>query len=137
MALAPRLSDNRPVTPLSAPKVVGLRDAMPPTPLKHKGGPDTLTIGWWVHPAAANPAAEGRRPQQLVGRGCTNGVSHSIFSTAQTHSKGHGEFYATRKEALLALRFRKTNLLKALASASGDLAGARNQGVREARRRAS
>jgi hypothetical protein len=53
-----------------------------------------LQIGWHIN-------AYTKR----IDQGCFNGVNHSNWSTTKTESQGRGVFYATKEEALLALRW--------------------------------
>jgi hypothetical protein len=53
-----------------------------------------LEVGWWINSHSTK-----------IGKGCFNGGSHSIRSTIKTDRQRPGEFYTTKEEALLALRW--------------------------------
>lgn len=58
----------------------------------------TLYVGWWTN-AHADSTRDG------VGQGCCSIIYHSTWSTEKTNSKGTGRFYATKRDALLVLRW--------------------------------
>jgi hypothetical protein len=60
-----------------------------------------LYVGWWMNPYFNTfDSTNGR-----VGQGCSSGYSHSTSSTVKTSTQQVGRFYATKKDAVLALRW--------------------------------
>lgn len=53
-----------------------------------------LVVGWHQNAYSGN-----------VDKGCTNGTYHSTWSTDHCTSQGRGTFYATKREAPMAMRW--------------------------------
>lgn len=61
----------------------------------------TLFVGWWMNGYYSDMTPSYAR----VGKGCSSGHLHSTRSTTKTDSQRCGVFYATKKDAVLALRW--------------------------------
>lgn len=59
-----------------------------------------LYVGWHF------TASGYGRTSVNVEQGCSNGIYHSTYSTTKTTSQGAGVFYATKREAYLAARWK-------------------------------
>lgn len=61
----------------------------------------TLYVGWWMNehlPSFGSIAVN-------IGQGCASTIGHSTWRTDETNSQGTGRFYATKADAILALRW--------------------------------
>ena len=75
-------------------------DYTAPTPINTRSLKfNDLLVGWYGHEWDGG---------YNVGQGCTNGRYHSTHSTEKTTTQGAGVFYATRLEALRAVRLAMT-----------------------------
>lgn len=71
---------------------------------KREGKPwGSLLVGWWINAYCAIGSTGS--VYNAIGQGCTNSVHHSTWSTTKTDSQNCGRFYATKKDAILALRW--------------------------------
>lgn len=62
-----------------------------------------LVKGWWMNPYSAT--SRMGHIFDCLGEGCTSGHSHSTSHTHKTTTQGMGVFYATKEDAILALRW--------------------------------
>lgn len=62
----------------------------------------TLYVGWWMNHHRATGYGS---IQSTIGQGCCDTIHHSDRSTTRTDSQDTGRFYATKTDAVLALRW--------------------------------
>lgn len=96
-ALAKALAEARALCYPQYPKPKSMTvDELTPAENKYAGG---VVVAWHQHNHDCN---------YRVGQGCSNGTSHSRWSTEKTNSQTPGVFYRTKIEALQAARHEMT-----------------------------